>query len=59
MAESKGPLQEFQGIGESNESDPHTCCYDAKLSEELISKCKEKPQQLKNLSLHLNHIHNI
>ena len=24
-----------------NVSDPHTCCYDAKLSEKLISKCKK------------------
>ena len=22
-------------------SDPHSCCYDAKLSEELVSKCKK------------------
>ena len=34
-----------------NVSDPHTCCYDVKLSEELISKCKEKPQHLKNFSI--------
>ena len=42
MAETEGPIQEFQGlesqIGHNhffNVSDPHTCCYDAKLSEEL------------------------
>ena len=48
-------MQEFQGIGESNEhffnvSNPHTCLYDAK---ELISKCKKShirgKEQLKNL----------
>ena len=36
-----------------NVNDPHTCCYDAKLSEELISKCKKShilgKEQLKNL----------
>ena len=42
-----------------NVNDPHTCCYDAKLSEELISKCKKATFLVKELAQHSNNSHHI